>query len=89
MSASLPPEVQQIVEQIRADAAQRAGVPASQVSVQRVEERAWSDTSLGCPRPGELYAQVITPGYLVVVQAGGRRYEYHTDAGRRFVLCSS
>jgi hypothetical protein len=53
----------------------------------RVEAREWSDASLGCPKPGQMYAQVITPGYLVVLEAGGQRLEYHTDAGRRVELC--
>jgi Xaa-Pro aminopeptidase len=30
---------------------------------------------------------VITPGFLVVLEAGGRRLEYHTDMGRQVVLC--
>jgi hypothetical protein len=34
-----------------------------------------------------MYAQVITPGYRVVLEAGGQRYEYHTDTGRFVVLC--
>ncbi len=41
----------------------------------------------GLPRPGEFYIQVITPGYLIVLQAGGRQYEYHTDSGQDFTLC--
>jgi hypothetical protein len=34
------------------------------------------------------YAQVITPGYLIVLQAAGRTLEYHTDSGRRVELCA-
>ena len=26
----------------------------------------WSDASLGCPQPDMGYAQVVTPGYLVL-----------------------
>jgi hypothetical protein len=71
-----------------ADAASRLGVPASQVQVRRVEGREWPDTSLGCPQPNMLYAQVITPGYLVELSGAGRSLEYHTDrSGTRTVLC--
>ena len=52
-----------------------------------VEARDWSDASLGCPRQGVLYAQVITPGYLVVISGAGKTLEYHTDANGRVVLC--
>jgi hypothetical protein len=47
----------------------------------------WSDTSLGCPEPGMMYAQVITPGFLVMIEAEGQQYEYHTDESRFVVLC--
>ena len=46
----------------------------------------WSDASLGRPQPGMMYAQVITPGYLVVLEADGQQYTYHTDTARFAVL---
>lgn len=47
----------------------------------------WNDSSLGCPKPGLSYLQVITPGYRMVFEAQGRTYEYHTDMGKRVVRC--
>lgn len=47
----------------------------------------WSEASLGCPQPGMLDAQVITPGFLVVLEATGEQYKYHTDVGRLVLLC--
>jgi hypothetical protein len=69
------------------DAAQRAGAAPSDVAVLRVEPREWPDRSLGCPRPGVGYAQVLTPGLLIVVQVGGQQLEYHTDEGH-VIPCS-
>jgi hypothetical protein len=68
-----------LVARAVADAAERSGSPASEVTVASVTPREWSDRSLGCPKPGVGYAQVITSGYLIVVEARGRRFEYHTD----------
>jgi hypothetical protein len=34
-----------------------------------------------------MYAQVITPGFRVVLEAEGKQYLYHTDQGRFVVLC--
>jgi hypothetical protein len=34
-----------------------------------------------------VYAQVITPGFVVILSAQGTEYEYHTDAGRFVVWC--
>ena len=70
-----------------ADAATWLGTIASQLRVESVEQREWRDSSLGCPQPGMLYAQVITPGYLVVVSGAGKRLEYHTDTRGRAVMC--
>jgi len=64
------------------------GISPEEVTVLSSEGVEWSDTSLGCPEPGMMYAQVITPGYLVLLEAGGREYEVHTDeTGRNVVLC--
>lgn len=48
----------------------------------------WSDTSLGCPQPGQVYAQVLTPGYRITLYAPTLIYEYHVAAvSGRVVLC--
>ena len=85
---ALPPGSETAVQLALADAASQTGQPASAIRVVGVEPREWRDASLGCPQPGRMYAQVITPGYLVILEAGGQRLEYHTDAGRRVVRCS-
>jgi hypothetical protein len=60
------------------------GAGATLVSVEAVE---WNDASLGCPQPGMMYAQVITPGYLVKVLVDGQPREVHTDGRGRAALC--
>lgn len=44
-----------------------------------IEEVLWGDSSLGCPEPGMMYAQVITPGFRLVFEHSGQRFEYHTN----------
>jgi hypothetical protein len=63
------------------------GVPSESVQVITMEARDWPDSSLGCPQPDMLYAQVITPGYLVLVEVSGERMEYHTDKLGTVVRC--
>jgi hypothetical protein len=77
-----------LVQSIRIDAAQRVGGmdPAS-VQITASQPVEWSDASLGCPQRQMAYAQVITPGFLIVVDAGGNRLSYHTDTSGRFVVC--
>lgn len=81
------PEAQTAVDAVLRDAATRLGAPAAQLRIERAEARDWNDSSLGCPQPGFMYAQVITPGYFVVVSGGGKRLEYHTDSRGRAVFC--
>ncbi|MGQ9583992.1 MAG: hypothetical protein ACUVXG_01155 [Anaerolineae bacterium] len=65
---------------------ERLAVPPEKIQVLKAEPVDWPDTSLGCPEPGMMYAQVITPGFRVSLQVGDRIYEYHTD-GKRAVTC--
>ena len=48
----------------------------------------WSDASLGCPKEGMMYAQVITPGYKLVFDLAGTSHAVHTNSdGSHMVLC--
>ncbi len=64
-----------------ADLSKQLGIPEANIKVASSEAVEWSDGSLGCPQPGMSYAQVITPGYRIVLQAGDKQYEYHTGEG--------
>ena len=70
-----------------ADCAVRLGVPVDDVTVIRAVEVTWRDAALGCPQPGRMYAQVLTPGVLVELEAGGARYEYHARRGGEPFWC--
>lgn len=72
----------------RRDLAQRLGIAATVVTVRSVESVDWPDASLGCPQPGMMYAQVITPGYRIVLEADGQRYEYHGSTGN-VIFCGT
>ncbi|MFO8035140.1 MAG: hypothetical protein R6U57_00720 [Anaerolineales bacterium] len=90
MDASLeacPPVdgVDQLIEKAIADLAQTLEVSPDQVQVEDVESKDFPDASLGVPEPGMTYAQVITPGYVILLRAEGESYEYHA-AGERVVL---
>lgn len=63
------------------------GIDPAQVTIESVQSVDWPDTSLGCPKEGEFYAAVITPGYDVVLSVDGTFYSYHTDATDRAVRC--
>lgn len=62
------------------------GVTATPTLVS-AESITWSDSSLGCPKPGMMYSQVITPGAKVVVTADGRTWDYRFGRGEVPRLC--
>ncbi len=66
-----------LVQQARADLAARLAIPPDAITVKSEQEVEWPDSSLGCPKPGMMYAQMITPGVLIVLEANGKTYEYH------------
>jgi hypothetical protein len=72
-----------------ANLSEKTGTPASEISLVSMEAVDWSDASLGCPQEGYMYAQVITPGFLIVLEAQGQPYEYHTDRTGNVVLCEA
>ncbi len=89
-SAEVPvtnPEERRAVMAARRALAKERNVQAEDLRLVSIEQQEWSDSSLGCPEPGMMYAQVITPGYLVVFETGGDRYEVHTDKNGRAVFC--
>ena len=79
--------MQPMLDRIRADAGQRAGVPLDNVKVLTVESVTWADGSLGCPEPGVMYTQALVRGHRVRVDAGGTILLYHSGAQNTFVHC--
>jgi hypothetical protein len=69
------------------DLAQQLSIPMTQINLIQAISATWPDSSLGCPQPGMAYSQVLTPGYLIQLQADNRVYEYHTDADQLVVFC--
>jgi hypothetical protein len=86
-SAAAEVDASEAVQRVVSEAARRQGVPASEIQVVSVEPRRWPDTSLGCGMRGHAYAQVLTPGFAVLIRARGMAAEYHVDR-RHVVRCS-
>jgi hypothetical protein len=83
-AAQIPREVRRAVV---ADAAKRFGVPANSVVLARAEKVTWSDGSLGCPEPGQMYTQVLVPGFRLAATSSAGTLEYHSDEHGRVVTC--
>ena len=75
-------EAQDVVAQALADLQERQGIRAQEIVVQEVTATDFSDASLGVPEPGKLYAQVLTPGYVIRLAVGDQVYIYHGNSER-------
>ncbi|WP_026369159.1 hypothetical protein [Kallotenue papyrolyticum] len=77
-----------VVQQVLTALSNQVGVATDRWQVVSAEAVEWPDSSLGCPQPGMMYMQVITPGYRLELSDGTRRYEVHTDRdASNVVLC--
>jgi len=77
------------IDAAKQDLAQRLGIDASAIEVVEVDAVTWPDTSLGCPKPGMMYPQVLVEGVLVQLRANGQTYRYHGDGQSRLFLCDA
>jgi hypothetical protein len=72
-----------------ADAAAKAGVAPDAVTVVRAEPTTWTSGALGCPEPGHVYTQALVQGYWIVVEAGGKQYDYRVTQDGSMKLCEN
>jgi hypothetical protein len=88
-AVNIPAQATTAVDQARQAVATKTGVSLASVTVASVEAVSWPTSALGCPQPGVMYSQLVTPGFKVVVSANGQSYEYHADLGGHVVTCSA
>jgi len=77
---------QAAAEQARAEAAKELRAQPSEFTVVTIEPAQWSDSSLGCRKPNSMYQQVMSNGYVVVLERQGKRHHVNV-AGSRAVMC--
>jgi len=75
-----------LIETAISDLSTKLNINPSSIKVMSVTEHDWGDTSLGCPEKGKMYAQVITPGFIITLSANGDEYIYHAG-GKSVVTC--
>lgn len=82
------PEIKAAGELARAEAARQMNAAADEFNIVAIEAVQWSDSSLGCHKPGAMYQQVIMNGYTVVLERQGKRHQVNV-AGSRAVMCET
>jgi hypothetical protein len=69
-----------IVNQCKADLAKRLNVTVDKVTFTRAYVVEWRDASLGLPEPGKMYAQVLTPGWQILLEGWGQQHLYTANS---------
>ena len=69
------------------DLTHRLSIESDQINLLEVRAVTWPDASLGCPQPGRIYNQVQKNGLLIRLEAGGRKYFYHSAGTMKPFLC--
>lgn len=69
-----------IVAKCKADLAARFKLQAQNITVVEAKATTWPDAALGMPQIGKVYAQMLTPGLRVILEARSSRYLYTTSA---------
>lgn len=83
--ADVPGPVQNAVDRL----ARRLEVSPDSVTVVSAQEVRWLTSALGVDRLEENARKIITPGYRVILEVEGQKYEYHTDMDRRAIFASA
>ncbi len=83
----VPDPLVPLVRDVKADLAARLGIDVAEIELVSAEAVDWPDAGLGCPEPGMIYAQVITPGYRLVLTAEDVEHRYHTRGTGEFRAC--
>lgn len=78
----IDPIAAELVAIARRVVAQDLDLPTRRVRLVEVAPYVWTDSSLGCPAPGQVYSPIEILGYRIVVSAGDEEYLFHTDFDR-------
>ena len=81
--------IQNLIEKAKEDLAQRLTISANEINVVEATSVTWPDSSLGCPQEGMVYTQVLTPGYLILLEHGGNTFEYHASNRDSITTCEN
>jgi hypothetical protein len=87
VSTPLDPKMQALVDQAKVDLAQRLSINSAEVALIEVSFVSWPDSSLGCPKPGMVYTQVMVDGLLIRLKYVDQVYEYHSGGGKSPLFC--
>ena len=79
--------LEQTAQQAQLAHARTRNIDPSEIEILDARAVTWSDSAVGCPRPGVFYTQMLVEGYRVVISVNGEPAYYHSARGRLPFLC--
>jgi len=83
---SLPPQLPEDVDSLvilaKFDLTIKTGVDIENIVTKSIKETLFDDSSLGVPEAGVTYEAIVTPGYIILLEAGGDLYEYRASGAK-------
>jgi hypothetical protein len=73
------PDLPEAVVAAEQKLSEELGIPVKEIEVASFSREEWPNACLGLAEPGEMCAQVITPGWRVVLTVDGGEYIFRTD----------
>jgi hypothetical protein len=89
LSTPYQSDLQNLINIATEDLAERFSIPKAEIEVEAAYSVIWPDAGLGCSQSGMASAQVLTPGYLIMLQHNDMNYEYHADKGTYVTYCEN
>jgi hypothetical protein len=80
-----PQAVQEVVSQLSED----LNVSIEEIEIVEFEEVDWPDACLGVSQPDLACAEVVTPGFRVVLEVNGQTYEFRSNDDGTLILDDS
>jgi hypothetical protein len=78
----LPEDAESFVTLAKFDLTLKTGVDFENIQTKSIENTLFDDSSLGVPQAGVQYEALITPGYIIMLDAEGEIYEYHASGAK-------
>lgn len=82
-----PPD--NLVQRLKSYLNETADIPREAIALQSAQAVDWDTTCLGVAKADEFCAQVITPGYQIILDTPTGAFQFHTDRAGAFRLAQA
>lgn len=75
-----------VVSEAITQLSQELNITTEEIDISELSQVDWPDACLGIPLEGQACAQVITPGFRVLLEVDGQQYEFRSNQDGTLLL---